>query len=191
MVADHEPAPPPSSPRDADGDGRASSQWNDDDRRDWIQLSYAAGVESLKAQREELAGMRQRAIMFTAFTITATGFLVGTGLSDATRAPTFYVWATVGTVLFAVLAGLLVALVAPFIQFKFVLYPDALMRWLEGTHAAPSRLIALRQLAVATLPNMLRHNASRLSIARWLYRGVLVSAVLTLASWVALVWMFT
>ncbi|GAA4492482.1 hypothetical protein [Microbacterium panaciterrae] len=168
----------------------AATQWTDDDRREWVQLSYNAGLETLKAQREEIAGMRQRAIMFTAFTITATGFLVGTGLSTTAKTGAFFAWATVGTVLFGILAALLVALVAPLIQFKFVLLPDALMRWLEGTNPAPSRLIALRQLALVTVPGMVKFNRQRLSVARWFYRGVLVSAVLTLACWVTVVWMF-
>lgn len=174
------------------GAQRAASQWTEDDRREWIELSYDAGLESLKAQREELSGIRQRAIMFTAFTLTATGFLVGTGLGDPGdgRTAAFYTFAIVGTVLFGLLAVLLVGLVAPFISFKFVLMPDVLMRWLEGSQPAPSRLIALRQLTTQTVPDMLKFNAERLRVVRGLYRGVLITAVLTLACWVTVVWVF-
>lgn len=183
---------PPSSDAPSGGEARVPNQWSEDDRREWVELAYEAGLESLKAQREELSGIRQRGIMFTAFTLTATGFLVGTGLGtqDDGRMDGFYALATTGTVLFGILAVLLVGLVAPFIHFSFVLMPDALMRWMEGNQPAPSRLIALRQLATDTVPKMLKYNATRLRVARWLYRGVLITAVLTLACWVTVVWVF-
>ncbi|MFP3590174.1 hypothetical protein SCB29_42175, partial [Paraburkholderia sp. SIMBA_055] len=55
--------------------------WNVSDRRKWSEFAVAQGLDALKAQREELSGIRTRALTFTAFIITAAAFLVGVGLN--------------------------------------------------------------------------------------------------------------
>jgi hypothetical protein len=168
----------------------SNGQWTNDDRRAWLDFARDVGLENIKAQREELSGMRQRAIMFVAFTVTASGFLVGTGLSAAQRPDAFYWLAGLGTLLFVMLGVVLVLLVAPFMKFQFSLEPDALVRWMEGEHPAPSRQIASRQLATQTIPRQIKENREQLRVARNLYRGVLTSALATLGCWVLVVWLF-
>ena len=158
--------------------------WPDDDKRAWIELTYQAGMANVKAQSDELSGMRQRSITYSAFIISASGFLVGTGLNKMSQDPTFAVLAIGGTLGFAALAVSLILLVAPFLRFQFVLDPDALMRWMEGDQRAPSRTIALRGLTEATLPKMIRKNRASLKVARRLYRTVLITGAVTVGCWI-------
>ena len=102
--------------------------------------------------------MRTRAVAFGALTVTASAFLVGTGLANAQRGEWFYVLAVVGTLGFVLLAGLLVAMVSPRYKFRFTLGPKALVAWMGGSTPAPSKRVAMRTLATKTLPGMMRDN---------------------------------
>ncbi|MGP3536016.1 hypothetical protein ACTU3I_14550 [Microbacterium sp. RD1] len=189
-MADHAGSTPPQRST-GDPSGAKKTEWSDGERADWVQLAYQAGMESVKAQREELSAMRTRALAFTAFIATTTGFLVGAGLSaDVVRDDGFYALTIAGSVCFAVLAILLVFAVAPFFQFKFILKPDDLMEWMEGSERAPSRTWALRALATDTVPAMIKMNERSLTWIRWLYRAILVFSLTTLTIWVAVVWMY-
>lgn len=160
------------------------------DREDWVELAVDSGKASLVAQRDELSGMRTRAVAFGALTVSASAFLVGTGLGQADRSNWFFLVAGIGTLLFAVLAALLIAMVSPAFKFRFILDPRALIAWMEGDAPAPSRKVAMRKLAAETIPGMIDDNEKSLEVVRRLYRGVLVAAVATLGVWVALVWVF-
>lgn len=166
----------------------ARAAWPEEDRTAWIELAYAAGIETLKAQREELSGMRQRAITYTSFVIAASGFLVGTGLSSSTRSDQFIPLAITGTSLFAVLALALILLVAPILHYEFSLDSEKLLRWMDGDHTAPSRQIALRTLARKKLPQMREFNLARLKVARFAFGLVLVSGAAALGCWIWAVW---
>ena len=170
--------------------GSWSTNRNHPDRADWLDLAVDAGRASLLAQREELSGMRTRAVAFGALTVTASAFLVGTGLANAQRSFWFYVLAVVGTLGFVLLAGLLVAMVSPRYQFRFTLDPKALVAWMDGSTPAPSKRVAMRTLATKTLPDMMLDNERSLSRVRSLYRQVLGTAVVTLAVWILIVWVF-
>jgi len=171
------------------GTGSVSKkEWSTEDRSAWVQLAYEAGLESVKAQREELSGIRTRALTFTAFVATGTAFLVGRGLGPGVaRDGGFVTLSVIGTVCFVALAALLVVTVAPLFKFRFILEPRLLMDWLEGDQRAPSRTVALRGLVKTTLPAMLATNEKSLQVIRWLYRALLALALLTLTIWVAVV----
>lgn len=166
----------------------ARAAWPEDDRKAWVELAYTAGIETLKAQREELSGMRQRAITYTSFVIAASGFLVGTGLNRSTGSEQFLPLAIAGTALFGVLAVALILLVAPILRYKFSLDSETLLRWMDGDHTAPSRQIALRTLAQKKLPEMRKHNLSRLKVARFAFGLVLTSGAAALGCWIWAVW---
>ncbi|MDQ1111403.1 hypothetical protein QE418_000851 [Microbacterium testaceum] len=161
------------------------------DRAEWIELAVESGRASLLAQRDELSGMRTRAVAFGALTITASAFLVGTGLANAQRNAVFYIIAALGTLAFASMAFFLWRMVAPKHEFKFILDPKALVDWVEGAQPAPSLRVAMRKLAVDTIPGMLNQNEASLNKIRGAYLKLLFSSIATLAIWVALVWIFT
>ncbi|MGC5224222.1 hypothetical protein ACPW96_16775 [Micromonospora sp. DT81.3] len=191
-MADRNNPATPEVPRALGASTGAKKDWSHEDRVEWVQLSYEAGLETLKAQREELNGMRTRALAFVAFSATATAFLVGAGLgSGVTRDAAFFVLTGLGTLCFALLAVLLVSAVVPWVRFQFILIPSDLMDWMEGNKPAPDRLIALRRLATHTVPEMISANEVGLSKIRRRYRATLIVALLTLAIWVSVVWVFS
>ena len=82
----------------------------------------------------------------------------------------FYFLASVGSLGFILIAVFLIATVAPWREFKFVLEPDALMRWADGETAAPSKQVAMNYLASEQLPKMIDFNWRQLKSLRWRYR---------------------
>lgn len=152
----------------------------------------AAGERSLSAQREELSGMRTRAVAFAALTITGSAFLVGSGLSIpiGSRDALFYVLAIGGTVMFGAMAVALVLVAVPGKPFKFVLLPDELAKWIDGEQPVPSRTIMMRKLATKTMPDMMQVNESSLKWTRGWYITLLIVGVLSVASWTAIAWVY-
>lgn len=161
-----------------------------DERKEWYSFALAQGVRALDAQRDELSGIRNRAVSFTALTITAAAFLVGTSLGHLDRNVWFYVLVLFGTVAFAGVAILLVLVVSPGVPFKFILEPDVLIDWTDGDNPAPSEGIAQRKLAKDTLPKMMDDNEQSLKHIRRHYRWLLAVGVTTIAIWIAVVWIF-
>ncbi|MPV51443.1 hypothetical protein GCG21_15790 [Pseudactinotalea sp. HY160] len=174
--------------------GRTRTSWSRDaqhpDRSEWVDLAVQVGLDSLAAQREELGGMRTRAVAFAALSVTAAAFLAGSGLAGASRTMWFYVLSGLGTLGFVLVAILLILTLSPLFNFRFILDPAVLMRWMEGDSPAPSKRIAMRMLAKDTIPGMLNSNEASLSRIRTLYRAELAAAVITLGLWLAVVWLF-
>ena len=167
--------------------------WTTADRRAWAELSLARVIDALAQQREELNGIRTRAVTFTAFVISASAFLVGVGIEGAAVADRngwFYPIAVLGTVLFALLAILLIAIVLPRQKFRLLFLPDILMGWQHGDDSYEDYDTALWGLVLHLIPEMLQENEDGLETIRERYRWLLICAFLTLASWVGLVWMF-
>lgn len=165
-------------------------QWSSSTRRAWLDFSVQSGVAAVNAQREELSGIRNRSLTFTAFIVAACGLLVGVGLNQRDRPPAFFIVAVIGTALFAALAVLLILIVVPLFKFKFILEPDMLLRWQSGDSPAPSYDEARQALIIHTLAPMLDHNKKQLTTVRRLYLALLVTAFCTLGVWVGLVWVF-
>lgn len=158
----------------------------------WVELVYDAGIENLKAQRDELSGMRTRAVAVSAMTIAASGLLVGQGLSRSVdgRSLWFYVLASTGTVGFVVLAALLTAMLLPAWKFQFLLDPAVLIRWTSDPVRPRTEAMALLRLTSHVLPSMIRFNEERLTSIRILYRSTLASAFATVGVWVTVIWIF-
>lgn len=156
----------------------------------WVDLAVAEGRRALDQQREELNSMRTRAVAFSALTVSASAFLVGSGLKDATRNGWFFCLAGFGTAAFIAVAVLLVLMVVPRIKFRFFIQPDLLFAWTEGEQRAPSKAIAMRALAKTLIPDMIRDNDIALGKVRRLYRLLLIAGIVSIAFWVMIVWIF-
>ena len=158
------------------------------ERESMYELAVDAGKRSLDAQRDELNGMRTRAVAFSAIILTGTAFLVGAGLTSASRTAGFYILAIIGTALFGIMLALVLLMVLPALKFQFILLPGVLMDWIEGSAPAPSKAVMMRQLAKETMPAMLERNERSLSIVRRWYRFLLIVGFLTIGVWIYFTW---
>jgi hypothetical protein len=117
---------------------------------DLYRIAYQEGQRSLDDQQDELKGLRDRAVQFTAFVGTATAFLVGAGLHPAHRDTAFYALATTASVLSAILILLLFALLRPPARklWHYRLSAQSLITgWIETEVPPPSEAYFLRSLA--------------------------------------------
>jgi hypothetical protein len=159
------------------------------EREAMFELALEAGNRTLDAQRDELSGIRTRVGAYAAIVLSATAFLVGTGLgSKANRNESFYATAISGTVFMAIMLVLVLLATLPLLTFKFILLPDVLVNWIEGETPVPSRAIMVKTLAGTTLPEMIATNERSLKIIRWFYRGLLASGFITVGIWVYFTW---
>src|SRR5690606_33826850 len=84
------------------------------ERAAMYELVVKAGERSLDEQRDELNGMRTRAVGFSAIVLSATAFLVGGGLvAGVERSEAFYVGAIVGTGALGIMLVLLILVSMP------------------------------------------------------------------------------
>ncbi|MBX3196220.1 MAG: hypothetical protein KF727_14115 [Microbacteriaceae bacterium] len=169
------------------------------ERAAMYELAVESGARAVASQAQELEGMRNRAVAFFAFTAATVGFLLGTGLNQATdttgaviqsRDWVFYTLAGVGTGLSALALVALIAITIPGIRFRLRVDAEELWNYIEGDPPVASRAVLLRTLAQTTYPTMFEENAKALGHVRRLYRLLLISGTLALAAWVALVWQF-
>ncbi|MCP3426042.1 hypothetical protein NBM05_08505 [Rothia sp. AR01] len=135
--------------------------------------------------------MRTRAVTISGLVVTASAFLVGTGLANenVNRGIFFYVLGAAGTAAFILLFICLVRIIYPSIEFKFTLESGPLLSWMDGKNPAPSRRVALRMLAVR-VQKMFDHNIESLNILRSRYRMLLWVSMITTGIWITTVWFF-
>lgn len=161
------------------------------ERNQLFELALRGAERAVDTQRDELSGMRNRAVAFAAFTGAGTAFLVGAGLGSASKADGFWPSAIIGTALYGAMLIALFATVLPSWPFRFYLDPKVLAGWIEGDAPAPSRAVFLRQLVNETYPTMLTKNERSLKGIRWSFRLVLGFGAAALALWAITVWLFT
>lgn len=165
--------------------------WSSEDRNAWLDLSIESGFSRLRDQQRELIRMRTQSVLFVTFLATAISLLVSSGLAPKEeRGGGFFILAGTGTVLFGIVAILLILVVAPIFKYDFNLDPVKLLRWSDGPNLSPDLASAKYALASKTLPGMVDHNVKNLRVMRWLYGTLLVAGVFSLGIWTWLVWAF-
>ena len=160
-----------------------------DDSADLYELAYTQGLRALDDQLDELSGARSRASQFMALTITATAFLVGSGLNSSTnRDWIFYTLAIAGTVASVAALVAMITLMQPR-NFHFRMKPKTLVeRWIErDVPAPPSKADLLRGLSLR-IQDMIDSNETLLGTIRSRYWAVVVIGSASLLLWVTLVW---
>lgn len=157
---------------------------------DMYRIAYQEGQRALDDQQDELKGMRDRAVQFTAFVGAATAFLVGSGLHPAHRDAAFYALAGVASALSAVLILLLLALLRPMAGrlWHYRLSAKSLIAgWIETEVPPPTEAHFLRALA-EKYDDMRAENEKLLSLLRTWYRWLVVVGAAQVTVWAALVW---
>jgi hypothetical protein len=118
---------------------------------DLYRVAYVESQRTLDDQQDELKGMRDRAVSFTAFVGAATAFLVGTGLHATNRDVLFYILASLASALSALSIVLLIALLNPSSKRKWNYRMSAaslIDGWIENEVPGPSEAQFLRALAM-------------------------------------------
>jgi hypothetical protein len=158
---------------------------------DLYRVAYEESQRTLDNQWDELKGMRDRAVSFTAFVGAATAFLVGTGLHGTHRDLSFYILAATASALSALLIALLVALLNPSRRkpWDYRLSATSLITgWIETEVPPPSEAHFIRALA-ETYDKMRSANEELLGSVRTWYRWLIVAGSAQVTIWAALVWL--
>lgn len=155
-----------------------------------MKTTIEAGLDYVKQQRDELWGIRTRALTFVAFVAAASAFLAGAGLKDATRNFWFFVVAGIGTAAFLVLAWYVIRIVVPKDTFATVIEPNTILDWMVGDDPRPTLEAAQLWLVQRTLPDMIEQNEKKLAIVRTRYKRLLLTGTGTVVIWIILVWVF-
>jgi|SRR5580698_1605493 hypothetical protein len=160
------------------------------DQADLYEIAYAESQRTLDDQQDELKGMRDRAVSFTAFVGAATAFLVGTGLQVKHRDAGFYTIAIIASVLSSLSIALLIALLNPSTRKKWDYRLSAkslISGWIETEVPVPSVAHFLRALATK-YDDMRATNEILLSSLRTWYRWLIISGSAQVTVWAILVW---
>jgi len=158
---------------------------------DLYRVAYEESQRTLDDQQDELKGMRDRAVQFTAFVGAATAFLVGTGLHATHRYATFYVLAGIASVFSVVSIGLLIALLNPWKKkpWEYRLSAKILIdSWIESEVPGPSEAKFLRALA-ERYDKMRCANEDLLRSLRTWYRWLIIVGSAQVTIWAVLVWL--
>jgi hypothetical protein len=158
---------------------------------DLYRVAYEESQRTLDDQQDELKGMRDRAVQFTAFVGAATAFLVGTGLHATHRDVTFYVLAGIASVSSGLSIGLLIALLNPWKKkpWEYRLSAKVLIDgWIENEVPGPSEAKFLRALA-ERYDKMRCANEDLLGYLRTWYRWLIIVGSAQVTIWAVLVWL--
>lgn len=139
--------------------------WTPEEKLSWTRSARTAAERALKSQSSELARMRWSGIALLVST-SAIGFLVYPRIFTA-----------VGIVLGVVL---LLLLLSPYWKFAFSLDANALLRWQDGDHPAPS-LQEAEQALVRYLSDAVDTNEKTLRFLRVFYTGVILVSLCLLS----------
>jgi hypothetical protein len=153
-------------------------------------IAYQESQRTLDDQQDELKGMRDRGVQFTAFVGAATAFLVGAGLQAATKGPLFYSMASAATVLSAALIILLLILLTPSKRnlWHYRLSAESLIKgWIEAEVPPPDEALFMRAVAIK-YDDMHRKNEVLLRSLRRSYRWLIAVGAAQVTVWAALVW---
>jgi len=159
---------------------------------DLYRIAYQEGQRALDDQQDELKGMRDRGVQFTAFVGAATAFLVGTGFHPAHRDASFYALAAAASVFSGILILLLLALLRPSNRrlWHYRLSAQSLISgWIETEVPPPSEAHFLRSLA-EKYDQMRTQNEELLGSLRTWYRWLVVVGTVQVTIWAVLVWAY-
>jgi len=164
---------------------------NSTDRALWIALALDAGFEGLRTQRDEMNGIRTRALAFFATTIAGSGFFLAK-VVDALpedRNPGMIALLVTGYALSLAQLLLVLVTVMPRVNFEYILRPKSLVEWMTESHGAPSREAAMVEL-VNTQTTMIERNRKSLQKIRRRYFYLLVVSVGVIIYWSSALWVF-
>jgi hypothetical protein len=155
-------------------------------------LAYEEARRSIDDQRDELNGIRGRAVSFVAFVGSATAFLAGSGLRVTTpnRDALFYVLAGIGSIAALWMLYQLYRLLRPSkaLSYEYRMSPTTLIEeWIESDVPPPNIGQFLRALATE-YDAMLQQNEKLLEFLRSHYEKLVVGGSAQLIVWAALVW---
>lgn len=171
---------------------RAGTGWTVREREAWAELALRVAFDKIEAQRNEVARIRGQALLFVTFLGASLAFLVGAVINPQVhRTSLFYTLAITGTVLLALLALLLAAVVVPILRFHFSVNAKTLLGWRRGASPVANYLEAIESLVTTTLPNNIARNRKMLVLLRWLYAVLLVAGMSCLSVWIWVLWACT
>ena len=151
-------------------------------------MVYSESQRALDDQRDELQGLRTRAVQFTAFVSAATAFLVGTGLHATDRNGQFYALASTASALSLLSIVSLAMLLIPS-KWAYRMTPQALIDdFIEDENfQRPSDDLFLRKIAL-TYGVMSDGNNKKLRKLRTWYICLIITGSLQVIVWAALIW---
>lgn len=162
------------------------------DHTNQYRLAYTETQRTLDDQRDELQGMRTRAVQFTAFVSAATAFLVGTGLHVTDKNAVFYALAATASAFSALSIVLLAMLLRPSNRKKWHYRMSARVLidgWIEQTEVPPlSDARFLKELALA-YDEMHSKNELLLGSLRTWYSWLIIVGSAQVVMWAVLVWL--
>lgn len=171
---------------------RAETGWTVREREAWAELALRLAFDKVEAQRNEVVRIRSQALLFVTFLGASLAFLIGAVINpQVQRTSLFYTLTIIGTVLLAVLALILVAVVVPILRFHFSLNAKTLLGWRRGANPVANYLEAVESLVTTTLPNDIGQNRKMLVLLRWMYAGLLVVGMSCLSVWIWVLWACT
>lgn len=173
-----------------DTSGRQSRTPDASIRAEQYRIAYQEGQRTLDDEQDELKGMRDRAVQFTAFVGAATAFLVGTGLQHVNNTPLFYALASSASLLSVIVIVLILALLVPSKKKLWHYRTSAKIlveEWIECDVPPPDEASLLRAMALL-YDNMHRSNEILLTSTRRFYRSLIAVGAAQVTMWAVLVW---
>ncbi|HEX8092491.1 hypothetical protein [Jatrophihabitans sp.] len=178
-----------------DSDAPAAHRWVEPTRSqikdnvDLYEIVYDEAKRTLDDQSAELNNVRTRAVQYLAFVGSATAFLAGAGIKDATRHLGFYSLASIATVLALAVIILVAVLLNPWSTplYKRVEPKIIVTTWIEREVPSPTKAEMLRELSL-NFDKWQAANNERLGVIRKLYFSAIILGGLQLLAWASLVW---
>jgi len=158
------------------------------DQTEQYRVVYSESQRALDDQRDELQGLRTRAVQFTAFVSAATAFLVGTGLHATDRNGQFYALAGTASALSLLSIVSLAMLLIPR-NWTYRMTPRDLIDKViekEGIQR-PTDDLFLKRMAL-TYGEMSDENEPKLKKLRTWYIRLIIAGSLQVIVWAALIW---
>lgn len=154
-------------------------------------IAYEEGRKSLSDQVDELNGMRNRAVSYMAFILSATAFLVGTTLRTASPGALFYATAVIASALTIWAIVHLALTIWPRVDFIFQLDPSGIVTdFIDRDIPRPTEAELLRSLS-GWISVYLEANEKALKKIRYRFTNVVISGALGLLIWTLMAWFFS
>lgn len=153
-------------------------------------IAYLEGQRTLDDEQDELRGMRDRAVNFTAFVGAATAFLVGTGIQHVSKDALFYALASIASLLSVMLIALLLLLLVPSKKklWHYRLSSRTLIeKWIDCDVPPPDEASLIRAMAML-YDDMHKSNEILLRSVRRFYWLLLTVGAAQVTLWAVLVW---
>jgi hypothetical protein len=155
-------------------------------------VAYEEALRTLEDQRDELNGVRGRAVQFLAFVGSATAFLAGTGLASSTvqeRGALFYTIGVIATLVSVGTVASCAIVLNPRWTFNLRISATVLIdQWIDREVPGPTEPELLKALA-QRLDGMRAENEAPLKALRRWFLTLIICGGLSVILWAALVWL--